>query len=292
MSVVDAIVRFASENPGNTVQILFSGVLAFATIAYTISARQQVHEMQTDREVRNRPIVKPTIENRYALHHFFAVENTGEGTAYDVTAEWWADEDDKHEWKIPLLSPGERRVFPLPFLDEDGNEASTRSQIEQASDGDATIQFRAWYYDSLGNSYSPGETPELTQESVSVLETIERREEESEYVDKEPIEVIADEMDEVTNQLKSIEKSIQMEHLDERAREEIHERILDEIREEESVTFRELKNGLGVERQLLAGILRNMMEVGQVDYDEEYTGFFFKDAMDAKIEYVGGRQSV
>ena len=94
MGIVDGIWSFTVSNPGATVQIFLTGVLALATIVYTRATIRQVHEMQTDREVRNRPMVKPTIENRYAVHHFFAVENTGEGAAYDVTAEWWVDEGD------------------------------------------------------------------------------------------------------------------------------------------------------------------------------------------------------
>lgn len=88
------------------------------------------------------------------------------------------------------------------------------------------------------------------------------------------------------------EKNIQMEHLDERAKGEIHERILNEIPEDGPVTFRELKDGLGVDRELLAGMLRGMKEVGQIDYDERRAGFLFKNAIDVEIEWVGGAGSV
>lgn len=292
MLIIDGIIRVVSENPGSAAQISFSAVLALATVAYTVATFWQIDEMQTDREVRNRPLVKPTIENRYAIHHFFAIENTGEGTAYDLTAEWGTDDETSHTWKIPLLSPGERRTFPLPFEDENGNEVSTRGQLEDVAGEDAIIEFRAWYEDSLGNTYSPEETTDVAEESMDVLDTIVAREEASEYADKDPIDDIADEMEEVTDQLETIGESIQMEYIDERAREEIHERILNEIREEAPITFKELKDGLGVKQRLLAGMLWKMLEVGQIDYDEEYAGYFFKNAMDVEIEYVGGAEGM
>ncbi|WP_436932680.1 hypothetical protein [Halosimplex halobium] len=291
MSVVDSIVDFAASNPGSAVQIIFSGVLALATIAYTVATFLQISEMKTDREVRNRPIVKPTIESKYGRSHFFAVENSGEGAAYDVVAKWWSDEDDKNTWKIPLLSPGERRTFPLPFGDGD-ETIVTSDQIEDVAGGDATIEFRACYDDSLGNSYSPDDHPDVATASIDVLDTIETRREASEYVEDDHIKKIADEMDEVTKQLERIQKSVKMDHLDGRARLDIHREVLETVREEGTITFGELRSQVGTDPPVLVDLLRQMMLSGEVEYDQEEAGGFVMGGMDVEIEYVGDARSV
>lgn len=282
MSVLQGIVRFALRNPGSTAQILFSAVLAFATIAYTFGVFRQVSEMKTDRLTRNKPLVTPTIDTKYAVNHFFAIENTGEGTAYDVEAEWWCDEGDKQTWKIPLLSPGERRTFPLPFGGED-ETITTSGQIEDVA-GDAFIEFRVRYSDSLGNRYTPEKNPDEATASIGVLDTIQTREDAEEYVDESPVKAIADEMEEVTKRLKKIERSIEMEYLEGNAKQEIRDRLTELVREEDVLTFGELVDSLSLDKTVVAGMVYELRDSGQVDFDET-DGFPFKDS-DVEIEYV------
>ncbi|MFD1588516.1 hypothetical protein ACFR9U_16175 [Halorientalis brevis] len=283
MSVLQGIVRFASRNPGSTAQILFSAVLACATIAYTFGVFRQVSEMRTDRLTRNKPLVTPTIDTKYAVNHFFAIENTGEGVAYDVEAEWWCDEGDKQTWKIPLLSPGERRTFPLPFGGEDGT-ITTSGQIEDAAGRDAVIEFRVRYSDSLGNRYTPEKNSDEATASIGVLDTIQTREDAEEYVDESPVKAIADEMEEVTKRLERIERSIEMEYLEGNAKQEIRDRLTELVREEGVLTFGELVDSLSLDKTVVAGMVYELRGSGQVDFDET-DGFPFKDS-DVEIEYV------
>lgn len=282
MPLVDAIIQFLQENPVGAGQLLLSGALVGVTVAYTYYTRSQIREMQDNRKTRNKPIIKPTIENRYAVHYFFAIENTGNGAAYNVSAKWWInDEETAQKWSIPILSSGERRVFPLPV----GDDVSTQGEIEDVLDKGEMIDFRVSYDDGLGNSYSPETTPDECVEAVDVLETIVSRADASEYVDKDPLSEIASEMDDLTSHIDSINNSIQLDHLNDRAKQEMHERILEELQSEGPLTFRELKGRLGIDSNLLNILLINQKQGGEVDYDDEV--YSFQNSQGEDIEYVG-----
>jgi len=282
MSFITEIIDFVISNPVSSGQITLSSALVLVTAVYTYHTVKQTDEMRKDRKIRNKPLIKPTIENRYTLHYFFAIENTGEGVAYDVSAKWWYDKKgNAREWKIPFMSPGERRTFPLPL----GDDISTQGEIEEILDKDDTIEFRVSYGDRLGNAYNPETTPEDSVASIDVLDTIVSRAEASEFVDKNPLKEISGEMGNITDHLKKLNKRIKMDQIDSLAQQKTHERILDELQTEGSLTFEELRDRLGVRHRNLCEVLNQLKRVEKVDYDDE-AGFFFKNFEDTKIEYV------
>ncbi len=287
MGIVSTLSEFATSNPGITAQIGISGVLAMATIAYTVATFFQILEMKRDRKVRIKPLVKPTIENKFAVHHFFAIENTGEGAAYNVEANWWSNPDDKHTWKIPILSPGERRTFPLPFGDDDDGRVTTSDAIEQAADGDSTVEFRVSYDDALGNTYSPCETPEESIETIDVLDTIEKREDASEYVDEDPIKAIADELENISDDMGNIKENLNMDDVNSMAREDLYRRVLEEVEEKENITFGHLCARIGVDSTLLTEIIYTMHQRGIVEYEGSDHRFQFQEDPDTEIEFIG-----
>nr|WP_015060820.1 hypothetical protein [Haloferax lucentense]ADB79734.1 unknown [Haloferax lucentense DSM 14919] len=162
-------VSFVLENILSISQIFLSAVLIIVTGIYTIFTKQQVSEMVKDREVRNQPKVRPTISSMDNINYAFAVENTGNGAAYDFSAKWWCrDEENAVEWQTPFLSPGERHTFPLPT--ESGR--TPHGHLLEKFDEDDVIHFEATFSDLIGNKYDPEKTEEETIIEINIRDCV------------------------------------------------------------------------------------------------------------------------
>ena len=245
-------------------QIFLSVILVLVTAIYTEEASNQTEQMKADRKERFKPIIQPTITNITAVHHGFAVENSGEGAAYDVKAEWWVSGDEEREpvkWKVPLLSSGERRRFSLPTRDG----VKTVSEIRQEYGEEDILNFRASFSDGLGNRYTPENSPEITTAKIALTDTIASRGEAGQYVDEDPLSEISEQLAEIESTLDENPPRGQP-HAQVRGREA--GTILSLLEELGPLTGEQLLNYSGIERSRLNDSISRLSSLGLVDYDE------------------------
>jgi hypothetical protein len=149
--------------------LAFSAVLVLVTYLYYRETRAHTAEMRESREAEFQPVLKATVEPWLAVHNRFVFENTGKGAAHDVSAKWgFTHLDNDREWKVPLISPGQRHTFYLPFTDCD-DTITTEPQLErELADTDGVLFFEWECTDALGNTVS-------NREEIDVLETVQSR---------------------------------------------------------------------------------------------------------------------
>lgn len=148
--------------------VVFSAVLVLVTYFYYLETKAHTDEMEKSREADFKPVLKATVEAYPTSNYRYAFENTGQGSAHDVSARWgFTHLDYEKEWKVPLMSTGQRHTFHLPF--SDSSSVTSRVQIEnELEDTDGTLYFEWECHDALGNRVS-------NREEIDVLETIQSR---------------------------------------------------------------------------------------------------------------------
>jgi predicted transcriptional regulator len=241
------------------VQVAVSASLLLVTAVYAYETKQQTEQLEKDRKQKFRPIIRPTVEVMGVSSFSFAVENSGKGAAYDLEAEWWmaGEESDKVTWRIPLLSPGERRRFSLPT---DG--ATTTSQVDEKYRGNDYLHFEAGFEDGLGNSFEP--EGEGTSVSLKLTDTMASREGASEYLEKDEMKKIRKEFEELN---KNIDTSSLFGENDTEIRSKIRSTIISLLRNLGPLTIRELKEYSGLTYDEVTVSVHHLSNLGMVDYD-------------------------
>jgi hypothetical protein len=152
---------------GSTVVLaIFTIVLAIATWRYYRQSSAQTEEMEVTRKENIRPVLKPAIINRTGLHYIFTIQNTGNGAAHDIEANWGFNHlDHSRSWKSAIITSDEQRQFAIPFGEEQ-TMALTEGEIkEELDDEDTELVFEAEYADPVGRSYN-------TEENIDVLNSV------------------------------------------------------------------------------------------------------------------------
>lgn len=141
---------------------------------------------------QTKPVLKPTVDKVDGMLTRFAIENTGNGAAHDVIVQFgFRHLDYRVDWEMPLITPGDRHIFYLPF-DSDTRLVYTEEIANEIGDSKGIIEFESMYTDAFGR-------PETNEEQVDVLKVLNLQEQSSELVNK-------DEVREVRRELKKIRK--------------------------------------------------------------------------------------
>jgi hypothetical protein len=218
--------------------------------------------MQKSREADFKPVIKPTIEEWHAIHNRFAFENTGKGAAHNVTARWGFNHlDYERKWTIPLITPGQRHHFALPF---DGNrrDITTKGQIEdELEESEGMLWFDVECEDALGNEIDPA------VETIDVLDTIESRA--GEWLEKNELRETRKAIEDVSDAIEDVDSAIEMDGFEATLRRRNQEAVLGILKENKNLTVSELKDRSGLPQSDLAMILTQLDRVGAIDWTGE-----------------------
>ncbi|UOO95397.1 hypothetical protein MUK72_01490 [Halococcus dombrowskii] len=255
--------------------VIFSGVLVLVTYLYYRETKHHTQEMQKSREADFKPVVKPTIENWHAIHNRFAFENTGKGAAHDVTVQWGFNHlDYEKEWTIPLITPGQRHHFALPF-DENRRNITTEGQIENELEGsEGILWFDVECTDSLGNEIDP-ET-----ETINVLESIKSRA--GEQLEKDELHETRKAIEDVSGAIEDVNGAVEMSGFEATLSRRNQEAVLAILEDNEDLTISELKDRSGLPYRYLAAILTRLDRIGIVEWTGE-GHFIERESMEEKI---------
>lgn len=262
--------------------VVFSGVLVLVTFLYWRETRNHTEEMRATREVEFKPILKGTVEPNLGLHNRFYIENTGNGAAHDVEANWgFKHLDAKVEWSIPLISPGQRHAFSLPFTDDGFSDITTHQAVESELEGSEGILYFDWNCeDGLGNDI-------CDREEIDVLETVSSRRG-IEYMQKDEQRQTRRELEDLTDAVEDIPKAINQGHDDIRKIESVKH----ELQKKGSAKRHEISKLTGISDTEVASIVSNLKQAGVVDYEvSDDTNWLLPDASDTEIEWIGYGES-
>lgn len=257
--------------------VIFSGVLVVVTYLYWQETKNHTAEMRATRKAEFQPVLTATVEPKYALHNRFFIENTGKGAAHDVKATWGFEHlDAEVEWTIPLITPGQRHEFSLPFT-EDLNSISTHAQIKSELEGSDGIIYFDWSCkDGLDNDISD-------RVEVDVLSTVKSRAG-VEYVMKDEQREIRKELEDLTDTVEDIPETISS------LRSNIHraDAVKRELEKMGSASRTQLSSLTGIPDRDIATIVSDLKNAGVVDYDESDDTFWYSpEAADTVVEWTG-----
>ncbi|NHN64334.1 hypothetical protein G9463_13650 [Haloarcula sp. JP-Z28] len=257
--------------------VIFSGVLVAVTYLYWQETKNHTAEMRATREAEFQPVLTATVKPEFGLHNRLYIENTGKGAAHDVNATWGFEHlDAKVEWSIPLISPGQKHKFSLPFT-EGWNDISTHQEVKSELEGsDGTVYFDWSCEDDLGNEISD-------RNEIDVLSTVRSRGG-SEFVIKNEQREIRKELEDLTDAVDEIPDTISS--LQSNARKV--DAVKKELEKIGSANRDQLSGLTGVPDRDIATIVSDFKSAGVVDYDEpEDTMWYSPDAADTMIEWTG-----
>jgi len=257
--------------------VLFSGVLVVVTYLYWQETKNHTAEMRETRKAEFQPVLTPTVEPEYGLHNRLYIENTGKGAAHNVCAKWGFEHlDAEIEWSIPLMTPGQRHKFSLPFSEE-LTDVSTHEQIRsELEDTAGNIYFHWSCQDGLGNEISDSA-------EIDVLSTIRSRDG-VEFVMKNEQKEIRKELEDLNEAVGDIPETISSL----RSNLERSNAVKRELEKMGSATRTELSCLTGIPDRDLATIVSDLENAGVVDYDEPGETFWYSpDAAHTVIEWTG-----
>ncbi|MHC3382088.1 hypothetical protein [Haloarcula sp. H-GB5] len=257
--------------------VIFSAVLVLVTYFYWQETKNHTAEMRATRESEFQPVLTATVEPEFGLHNRFYIENTGKGAAHDVNAKWgFGHLDAEVEWSIPLISPGQRHKFSLPFT-EDWNDISTHTEVKSELEGsDGTLYFDWSCEDSLGNKIG-------NRNEIDVLSTVRAREN-AEFVMKDEQREIRKELEDLTDVVDDIPDTISSLRSN-TCRSDAVKRELEKMG---SANRNQLSGLTGVPDRDIATIVSDLKSAGVVDYNEpEDIMWYSPDAADTVIEWTG-----
>lgn len=257
--------------------VIFSGVLVLVTYWYWRETKNHTEEMRATRKAEFKPVLTATVEPEFGLHNRFFIENTGKGAAHDVNATWGFEHlDAEIDWSIPLIPPGQRHEFSLPFTEE-LNNISTHEEIKSELEGtNGTIHFEWSCEDGLGNKISD-------RNQIDVLSTVKSREG-VEFVRKDEQRQIRKELESLTDGVEDIPGAISSLHSNTQRAEAV-KRELEKIG---SASRNQLSSLTGIPDRDVATIVSDFNTAGVVEYDEpEDTFWYSPEAADTVIEWTG-----
>lgn len=257
--------------------VIFSGVLVLVTYLYWRETKNHTAEMRATRKAEFQPVLTATVEPNLGLHNRLYIENTGKGAAHKVEAKWGFEHlDAEVEWSIPLMTPGQRHEFSLPFT-EDLNKISTHEQVKSELEGsDGIIYFEWSCEDGLDNEVS-------NTSKIDVLSTVESRQG-VEYVIKNEQREIRKELEDLTDTVDDIPETISS------LSSNIHraDAVKRELEKMGSASREQLSSLTGIPDRDVATIVSDFKTAGVVDYDEPDETFWYNsEAADTMIEWNG-----
>lgn len=257
--------------------VVFSAVLVAVTYLYWRETKNHTAEMEATRKAEFQPVLAATVEPEFGLHNKFFIENTGKGAAHEVNAKWGFQHlDTEVEWSIPLITPGQKHEFSLPFT-ADLNKISTHAEIKSELEGsDGTIYFDWSCEDGLGNEVGD-------RDEVDVLSTVKSREG-VEFVRTDEQREIRKELEDLTGSVEDIPKTVSS------LRSNIHsvDAVKREIEKMGSASRDQLSDLTGIPDQNIAPIVSDLKSAGVIEYDEpENTFWHSTEAADTVIEWTG-----
>lgn len=257
--------------------LLFSGALVLVTFFYWRETKNHTAEMRATRKAEFQPVLTGTVEPNLGLHNRLYIENTGKGSAHKVEAKWGFEHlDTEVEWSIPLMTPGQRHEFSLPFT-EDLNNISTHGQVKSELEGsDGIIYFEWSCEDGLGNRVR-------NNSKIDVLSTVESREG-VEFVMKNEHREIRKELEDLTDTIEDIPETISsLQSSTQRA-----DTVKRELEKMGTASREQLSSLTGIPDKNVATIVSNFKAAGVVDYDEpDEILWYNSEAADTMIEWNG-----
>lgn len=223
--------------------VVFSGVLVLVTFLYYRETKAHTEEMAESRKAEFKPVLKGTVELKLGLHNRFYIENTGKGAAHDVEAKWGFEHlGQEVDWAIPLVNPGQRHEFPLPF-GEGVNSPTTHDGILSELEGTDGILYFEWTCeDGLGNEIEESET-------IDVVRMVEARSG-GEFVMKDEQREIRKELEDVTSAIEDVSDELSEQGSGIRETEAVKK----ELQKMGVATQEELAMATGLSRRRIAGI--------------------------------------
>lgn len=257
--------------------VVFSGALVLVTFLYWRETKNHTAEMEATRNADFQPVLTATVEPEFGLHNRFFIENTGKGAAHDVNATWGFQHlDTEVEWSIPLIPPGQRHKFSLPFT-ADINKISTHKAIKSELEGSDGIIYFDWSCeDGLGNDIDD-------RDEVDVLSTVKSREG-VEFVRKDEQREIRKELEDLTDSLDDIPETISSL----RSNIDRTDAVKRELEKMGTASRTQLSGLTGIPDRDTATIVSDLKDAGVVEYDEpEDTFWYSPEAADTVIEWTG-----
>lgn len=263
--------------------VVFSGALTLVTYFYYIETRDQTEELEKTRKAEFRPILKPTIDGKHGHLIKFSFENTGNGAAHNVDAEWsFSDHEYTEQWELPLISSGERYTFFLPF--DTTNPIVNPEEIIERLDEDEKLVFNATYEDAIGNPYSTDD------EEVNIISIIKAHQESKEAWEKDGTEQIAQEFSKLNRNLSKMHDPFMMTEIKELLTSHKSERILEMLEDRESVTIGELEKISGLSNSV-NHVVQQFAEAGLVELENEAEEEPSAYSSDTVVSLAGGKIS-
>lgn len=257
--------------------VVFSAVLVLVTFLYWRETKNHTDEMEKSREAEFKPVLTGTVEPEFAQHNRFIIENTGKGSAHDVKAKWGFEHlDSEVEWSIPLIAPGQRHKFPIPFT-EGMNSTSTHKEVRSRLDGsDGLIRFEWCCEDGLGNKIKD-------TDEIDVLRTIKSREG-LEFARKDEQRRIRMELEDLNENVSQIPSEIDSLKSDV-SRSDAVKRELEKMG---TASRNQITCLTGIPDRAVATIVSDLKKAGVVKYEEpDETLWYDPDAADTVIEWTG-----
>jgi len=260
-------------------QALFALGLLVATGFYTYYTRQQseatndqidamgtqTQAVTSQTKAMAMPYLKATIEHPNFAEYFFVIQNTGNGAAHDVTAEWeiGADGPDR-SWNIPLIAPGESHQF---IITKDGDSlATTADKLDEAlKNRGYELRFEADCEDIFEEEHH-------FEQEINLHHAVHGRKEGSyEWVETPPEETIADGVDSIDDHLRDVGRLASTLNFEARGilRSHQKDKYLKRIREFGELTVEQLARLSHKNEDVLRQELVVLAEQGVVEFDEE-----------------------
>jgi len=241
--------------------VIFAAALTGVTYLYYIETKNQTDELERTRKADFQPILKPTIDSWHGVIIRFAFENTGNGAAHNVRADWrFSNNGYTEEWEIPLLSPGERHLFHLPF-DED-NPVSKAEEIKNRLSDDEKLIFNATYEDPLGNRFSTEE------EEVDILAIIDTHSPAKELSKDAALQQIADQISNLNQNVSDLKTPFLLNEVREQIQSKSVSQVLQALDEHDELTIEELESLTGLSKSAKRAVTQ-LSESGFVELDHE-----------------------
>jgi hypothetical protein len=253
--------------------LIATGVYTYYTRLQSDATHKQIDAMGAQTTVINdqtkamsRPYLKATIEHPNFAEYFFAIRNTGNGAAHDVTAEWDIGTDgEDRSWNIPLIAPGEKHQFIITKT-EDNSIVSAAKQIEEVlSSRGYELRFEADCEDIFGESHH-------FEEEIDLERAIWGRKEASyEWVKKPADETVAENIQSISDDFRDVGNvaSTLRRELSGILRSYQKDQCLSRIKEYGELSIEQLAHLSHKDPHLLRHELQVLADQGLVEFDEE-----------------------
>jgi len=248
--------------------VIFAAALTIVTYWYYVETKKQTTELKKTREADFKPVLTPTVMAD-GLEIYLAVENTGNGAAHDVRMSWrFEDQEDKTDWKSPLVSADERHKFYLPFETEGSRVVVPEQVIDELDEGEM-LEFEAHYDDSLGNEHS-------STEELDVREIVSKRRESGGIPEKASEVRIANELQDLNRRLNNIQNTWEVNNF---LRSANSRRILEVIDEYGPLTVGDIIDATSIKDRSVQRHLMNLSDAGIVELEGEEASPYNRDTV-------------